>query len=95
LELGGNLIVGGGSLWCDSLERGELSLIGSGVAEQAVWGVETKSRGIEVEVEPSPHSRSTEKTLLKRVAVPHRIPMFWPHWHTMRGVAYYPPKVMV
>jgi hypothetical protein len=73
LEVGRNLIVGGGSLWCDSLGRGELSLIGSGVAEQAVWGVETKSREIEVEVEPSPHSRSTEETLWKRVVVPHRI----------------------
>jgi hypothetical protein len=60
-----------------------------------VWGVETKSRGIEVEVEPSPHSRSTEKMLLKRVVVPHRIFTFWPHWHTTKGVAYYPPKVMV
>jgi hypothetical protein len=30
------------------------------VAEQAVWGVKTKSWGIEVEVKPSPHSRSTE-----------------------------------
>jgi hypothetical protein len=54
-----------------------------------------KSRGIEVEIEPSSHSRSTEKMLLKRVVVPHRILMFWPHWRTMRGVAYYPPKVIV
>jgi hypothetical protein len=30
LESGGNLIVGGGGLWCDSLERGESSFIGSG-----------------------------------------------------------------
>jgi hypothetical protein len=79
LELGGNLIVGGGNLWCDSLERGESSFIGSGVVEQAVWVVETESRGIEVENEPSPHSRSTEKTLLKRVVVPYRILTFWPH----------------
>jgi hypothetical protein len=60
LELGGNLIVGGGSLCCDPLEGEESSFIGSGVVEQAVWGVETKSRGIEVVNEPSPHSRSTE-----------------------------------
>jgi hypothetical protein len=52
LELGGNLIVGGGSLWCDSLERGELSLIGSGVAEQAA--VETKQ---------SSHSNPTEQNI--------------------------------
>jgi hypothetical protein len=61
LESGGNLIVGGGSLYCDSLERGESSFIGSGVVEQAVWGVGTRSQGIEVANEPSPHSRSTEK----------------------------------
>jgi hypothetical protein len=79
-----------------TLWRGEnSSFIGSGVVEQAVWGVETKSRGIEVEIEPSPYSRSTEKTLLKRVVVPHRILTFWPHWRTIMGVAYYPPKVMV
>jgi hypothetical protein len=53
LESGGNLIVGGGSLCCDSLERGGSSFIGSGVVEPAVWGVETKSRGIEVKIEPS------------------------------------------
>jgi hypothetical protein len=35
LESGGILIVGGGSLCCDSLEREESSFIGSGVAEQA------------------------------------------------------------
>jgi hypothetical protein len=61
LESGGNLIVGGGSLYCDSRERGESSFIGSGVVEQAAWGVETKSQGNEVANEPSPHSRSTEK----------------------------------
>jgi hypothetical protein len=38
-------MVGGGSLYCDSLERGESSFMGSGVVEQATWGVETKSRG--------------------------------------------------
>jgi hypothetical protein len=88
LELGGNLIVGGGSLCCDSLEGEESSFIGSGVVEQVAWGVEMKSRGIEVEVELSPHSRSTEKTFLKRVVVPHRILTFWPYWRTNRGVAY-------
>jgi hypothetical protein len=88
-------MVGGGSLCCDSRERGESSFIGSGVVEQAVWGVETKSRGIEVKIDSSLHSRSTEKTFLKRVVVPHRILTFWPHWHTMRGVTYFPPKVMV
>jgi hypothetical protein len=35
LESGGNLMVGGGSLCCDSRERGESSFIGSGVVEQA------------------------------------------------------------
>jgi hypothetical protein len=88
LESGGNLIVGGSSLCCDSLERGESSFIGSGVVEQAVWGVETRSRGIEVEIEPSQHSRSTEKMLWERVVVPHRILTFWPHWHTTKGVTY-------
>jgi hypothetical protein len=88
LESGGIIMVGGGCLCCDSRERGESSFIGSGV-------VETRSREIEVEIEPSPHSRSTEKTLLKRVVVPHRIFTFWPHWHTKRGVTYYLPKVMV
>jgi hypothetical protein len=88
LESGGILIGGGGSLCCDSLERGESSFIGSGVVEQAVWGVETKSQGIEVVNEPSPHSRPTEKNVLKRVVNPHRILTLWPQWHTMRGVAY-------
>jgi hypothetical protein len=81
-------MVGGGSLCCDSRERGESSFIGSGVVEQAVWGVKTRSRRIEVKIEPSPHSRSTEKTFSKRVVVPHRILMFRPHWHTMKGVTY-------
>jgi hypothetical protein len=88
LESGGNLRVGGGSLYCDSLERGESSFIGSGVVEQAVWGVGMRSQGIKVANEPSPHSRSTEKTLLNRVAIPHRGLMFWPHWRTTRGVVY-------
>jgi hypothetical protein len=79
LEIGGILIVGGGSLCCDSLEAEESSFIGLGVVEQAVWGVETKSRGIEVKIEPSPHSRSTEKMLLKHVVILHRILTFWPH----------------
>jgi hypothetical protein len=35
LESGGILMVGGGSLCCDSRERGESSFIGSGVVEQA------------------------------------------------------------
>jgi hypothetical protein len=35
LETGGILMVGGGSLCCDSLERGESSFIGSGVVKQA------------------------------------------------------------
>ena len=81
-------MVGGGSLCCDSRERGESSFIGSGVVEQAVWGVEMRSRGIEVEIEPSPHSRSTEKMLWKRVVVFHRILTSWPHWHTTMGVTY-------
>jgi hypothetical protein len=85
LKSGGFLIVGGGSLYCDSRERGESSFIDSGVVEQAVWGVETRSRGIEVEIESSLHSRSTEKTSPKRAVVPHRIPMLWPHWRTIRG----------
>jgi hypothetical protein len=34
LESGGNLMAGGGSLCCDSRERGEFSFIGSGVVEQ-------------------------------------------------------------
>jgi hypothetical protein len=60
-----------------SPERGEFSFIGSGVVEQARWGVETKSREIEVENEPSPHSRSTEKKGFgKRVVLPHRILTF-------------------
>jgi hypothetical protein len=41
---GGILMVGGGSLCCGSRERGESAFIGSGVVEQAGWGVETKSR---------------------------------------------------
>jgi hypothetical protein len=88
LELRGILIVGGGSLCCDSLEGEESSFIGSGVVEQAVRGVETKGRGIEVKIEPSQHSRSIEKTLLNRVVVTHRILTFWPHWHITRGVTY-------
>jgi hypothetical protein len=71
-----------------TFRRGEdSSFIGSGVVKPAMWGVETKSQGIEVEIEPSPNSRSTEKMLLKHVVIPHRILMFWPHWHTIRGVA--------
>jgi hypothetical protein len=50
-------------------------------------GSRNEKLGIEVEIEPSPHSRSTEKTLLKRVVVPHRGLMFWPHWCTTKGVA--------
>jgi hypothetical protein len=65
LEPGGILIVGGGSLCCDSRERGESSFIGSGVVEQAVWGVETKSQAIEAEIESPLHSRSTEKKALE------------------------------
>jgi hypothetical protein len=95
LESGGIRIVGGGGLCCDSRERGESSFIGSGVVERAVRGVETKSQGIESEIEPSLHSRSTEKMPWKRVVVPHRILTFWPHWLTMRGAHIYPPKVMV
>jgi hypothetical protein len=83
-------MVGGGGLCCDSRERGESSFIGSGVVKQAVWGVETKSQGIESGIEPSLHSRSTEGTRWKRVVVPRRTLTFWPHWHTMRGVAYLP-----
>jgi hypothetical protein len=60
LESEGNLIGSGGSLYCDSRERGEFSFIDSGVVEQAVWGVGTRSQGIEVAVGPSPHSRSAE-----------------------------------
>jgi hypothetical protein len=93
LEVGGNLIVGGDSLCCDSLERGESSFIGSGVVEQAGWGVETKSRELKSKLNRLRIQWSTEKMLLKRVVVPHRIFAFWPHWHTMRGVTYYPPKV--
>jgi hypothetical protein len=43
-------MVGGGSLCCDSRERGESSFIGSGVVEQAGWGVETKSRELNPEL---------------------------------------------
>jgi hypothetical protein len=31
----------------------------------------------------------------KLVIHTHRNPMFWPHWLTIRGVTYYPPKVKV
>jgi hypothetical protein len=90
LEVGGNLVVGGDSLCCDSLERGETSFKGSGVVEQAMWGVETKSR--EGELKPKlNHLRiqgPLRETFLKRVVVPRRIFTFWPYWHTTKGVAY-------
>jgi hypothetical protein len=69
-------MVGGGSLCCDSRERGEFSFIGPGVVEQAGWGVETKGQGIESGIEPSRHLRSTEKMLWKRVVVSRRILTF-------------------
>jgi hypothetical protein len=80
----------GGCLCCVFLERSDISLIGSGVVEQAVWGVETKGRGSELK---SKLNRlriqgPLRKMLWKRVVVPHRIPTFWPLWHTMRGVTY-------
>jgi hypothetical protein len=81
-------MVGGDSLCCDSLERGEFSFIGSGVVEQAVWGVETRSQGIKVEIKSSQHSRSTEERSWKRAVVSHRILTSWPHWHTTKGVTY-------
>jgi hypothetical protein len=56
-----------------SPERGEFSFIGSGVVEQTGWGVETKSQEIEVKIEPSPHSMSTEKKVLETCSpsLPH------------------------
>jgi hypothetical protein len=66
-------MVGGGSLCCDSRVRGEFSFIGSGVVEQAGWGVETKGRELNSGIEPSRYSRSTEKRFWKRIDVSHRI----------------------
>jgi hypothetical protein len=54
-----------------------------------VWGVETKSRELKSKLNRLRIQGPLRITLLKRVAVPHRIPTFWPHWHTMRDVTYY------
>jgi hypothetical protein len=78
----GILMVGGDSLCCDSLERGESSFIGSGVVEQTRGSWNEKS-GIEVEIEPSPHSRSTEKKVLETCS------LSLPHPYVLATLAHY------
>jgi hypothetical protein len=88
LESGGNLIVGGGGLCCDFSGEGRVLFYRLRGSRTDEWGVETKSRELNSGIEPSRHSRSTEKMLWKRVVVSHRILTFWPHWHTTKGVTY-------
>jgi hypothetical protein len=66
-----------------SPERGESSFIGSGVIEQAGWGVETKGQGIESVIEPSRHSRSTEEKGLGNVQPSS------PYSYVLATLAYY------
>jgi hypothetical protein len=88
LKSGGNLIGSGGCLCCDSQERSDLSFMGSGVVEQAV-----------AETDQSSYSKSTEQNVSdscsrSKVKV-LTVFLRFGHWLTIRGVTYYPPKVMV
>jgi hypothetical protein len=74
-------MVGGGSLCCDSQERGESSFIGSGV-------VETKSRELKSKLNRLDIQGPLRKRFWKRVVIPHRILTSWPHWHATKGVTY-------
>jgi hypothetical protein len=75
LELGGNLMVGGGSLCCDSLEGRVLfyRLRGSRTGE---WGVETKGRELKVKLNRLGIQDPLRKCFWKRVVVSHRILTF-------------------
>jgi hypothetical protein len=76
-------------LCCVSLERSDLSFIGSGkVAKQ-----------VAVEAEQSSHSNPTEQNVSdsrsrSKVQV-LTVFLRFGHWLIIRGVTYYPPKVMV
>jgi hypothetical protein len=84
----GILMVGGDSLCCDSLERGESSFIGSGVVEQTRGGVETKSRELKSKLNRLRIQDPLRKRFWKRAVFPYRILTSWPHWHTTKGVTF-------